>query len=410
MKTYVLILLIFFSLTNFWFCADHIKSESLTFHIDIDNCKNTIDLKLSDLIDSCRLVPLETTEESLLGDYLRFLYISKNYIIIIDKNGAYKFLPNGKFVKKLINIGRGPNEISGSDRFFYYEPKDLLYIEDDFVQKDQILCYNVRSEVFCPSIKKCFPIRWLAFAIYEDSLIIGSIEGMDSGETNPYGLFFQNFKGEFISGIISHRNFILPRGKGEKILQRLNIYLGDKSVHLKYSFDDTIFSLKNKSLSVYLSPVYRNKATLPKMIPAEGENRVYYLPCENPSYIILDFASINGLTDQGGISRPNYRRSFYLLNKSNGKYGKILSYIDDFIGEKPQNKNPKSIFPSSLPNNKLYVSYTSNEFLKNTSSLNRSFHFNHLNIQMEKIRTNLKETDNPVLLIGMPRSDLQILN
>ena len=43
--------------------------ENKVFHVNIENCKSSIDLKLSDLIDSCWLVRLETTSESMLGNY-----------------------------------------------------------------------------------------------------------------------------------------------------------------------------------------------------------------------------------------------------------------------------------------------------------------------------------------------------
>jgi len=81
-------------------CSNSAKSlnENKIFHIDIDKCELSIDLKLSDLTDSCRLVRLETTKECVLGPYLSYLYISDKYIIIDDRYLADYFLEFCKWV------------------------------------------------------------------------------------------------------------------------------------------------------------------------------------------------------------------------------------------------------------------------------------------------------------------------
>jgi len=45
-----------------------------------------------------------------------------------------------------------------------------------------------------------------------------------------------------------------------------------------------------------------------------------------------------------------------------------------------------------------------------TSDLRKNGFFSDFHTQIEKIKNNLKETDNPVLLIGIPKKDLHILN
>jgi len=51
------------------------SSKERVFHVDLENCNTFIDLMLSNLIDSFQLVPLETTDESLPGNYIgTYLY------------------------------------------------------------------------------------------------------------------------------------------------------------------------------------------------------------------------------------------------------------------------------------------------------------------------------------------------
>ena len=201
MKKIYLLISIFFFLQFVWNCSNkNEQTKNTPFHTDLDNCKLSIDLKLSDLIEDYRLVPLETTNESLLGEFRNIINSSGDYILIADRNNVYKFSREGRFINTILKNGRGPGETSGSCRYFFNKNNNILFFEDDFVENENIRCYDVKSEKFLPSIKKCFPGRWLSFIVYQDSLILGSIEGVLRGETNPYAVFIQNFKGAIFMG------------------------------------------------------------------------------------------------------------------------------------------------------------------------------------------------------------------
>lgn len=414
MKNPFFILILLISLSVNWQCGTVKETdEHSVFHLDLDNNKTFIDLKLSDLIDSCRLVPLETTNVSLLGNYFYFINITDDFILIVDKNGVNKFTADGKFIRRVINIGRGPQEISGSCQYFYQEDKNLLFITDDFVQNDSILCYNIKTETFMPSIKKCFPTRWENFIIYEDSLILGSILGLDYVDPNPYAIFIQNFKGDLITGIKSKRSLIHPKN-GIETFQRMFIYTGDQSIHLSYFRGDTLFNFINNNLSPYLIPYYNSRTKLPKMIPDVGYKQVgYENPYENKSFMIFNLQEFAGWNP-----RAQYKISYYFLNKSTGKFGEIKSYTDDLMGKVQNMENSMSwtpgvseeiTFPKSLANGKLYVSYYPNELLKHTHFQEKSDFSKNLYTQLSQIKAKIDETDNPILLIGVPKTKWQSL-
>jgi hypothetical protein len=138
-------------------CVNQEQVKNTVFQPDLDDCKSSIDLKLSDLVDDLRLVPIETTNESILGEFSSVINISGDYIIISDRINVYKFSNKGKFISKILKNGRGPGEISTSCRNFFNESNNILYFEDDYVENENIRCYDVESEKFLPSIKKCFP-------------------------------------------------------------------------------------------------------------------------------------------------------------------------------------------------------------------------------------------------------------
>lgn len=409
MKKTILIIIIAF--TSFQ-CRNSSENSKI-FYANLDDYKTQINIELSDLIDSCRFIQLETTSKSIIDDNINLLYITENQILIGDQNGVYKFSGNGKFIKKLINIGRGPNEISASCLFHYYEAKNILLIEDLLGSKNYILCYDIQSECFLAPIKKCFPDNWSDFIVYQDSLLMGSIEIAgylpQDPVPNPYALFIQDYKGKFVTGIKSTKRLVHGNYKG--LFQRMSIYTGDNDVYVKNSHDDTIFSFKNNTVTPYIIPVFKNGSNIPKLVPDVGTKHVRLEKYVNKSFMIFNLSEFSGWKNENGFSRALYNYNFYLLNKSNGKYGEIRSYTDDLAGKVTDiDKSMKNIpgVPNSLPNGKLYVLYSPHELSRSINQKSSKFPEKLLS-EFSLIKENITETDNPILLIGVPKTPLLIL-
>jgi hypothetical protein len=398
-----LILLIIFSCKNL---NENFPKEEI-FKIDMENCNAFVDLKLSDLIDSCGLVKLETTKECVLGQYLNGIYVSDKFIIIDDRNGIYKFSIDGRFIKKIISDGRGPHEISSSINSFFDRRSNLLYIDESMRRNSFLNVYNVESEIFLEPVKKCFSETWGSYIIYHDSLIIGSIfpgvwgslENITMADTLPYAFFVQNLKGKFISGVPSNRKFMSFQ---TTFVQRANIIAGDKDIYIKYVFDDTLFKFRDGKLLPYILPIYSNpKSDLPSDSPNIGDKQIYYSEYENSSYSILWESIHDSRTRNGPATTYNYKYNYFFINKSNGKYYKIGSYTDDLIGQVQKGEGGKIVFPTFLQDNKLYVLYNPFELInkKNDEVTNHQLP-DTIYKQLQKIRDNSQATDNPVLLIG----------
>jgi hypothetical protein len=382
-------------------------SDNKVFNIDVEKCKTLIDLKLSDLIDSCWLIPLETTKESVLGDYIRYIYVANDYIVIDNNDGMFLFTKNGHFINKL-NVGRGPDELSISHSFFYYDKEDLIFINNRYINESKLLCYDVKSQTFRPQIKKYLTNQWDDFIIYQDSLIMAS-PSLHNPDPNPYAFFVQDFKGNLISGVNSTRTF--RTYEQEESQQRMFFYCGDQNMHVKYTFDDTLFTLKGNQVSPYVIIKFESAQDfVPNMIPVIGEKRVNFEKSENRSFLIFRTSTYKGtIPFKPGAMKAVYKNVYFFLDKSNGKYGIIKSYIDDFAGNIQSNENESMTFPTSLKNNKLYVVYRPHELLQkeSTISLNRNFPESLYN-QYNRIKVSLTETDNPILLIGIPKGKLLI--
>jgi len=367
------------------------------FRVSFDNCKTSIYLKLSDLIDSCRLIPLESTPESLLGNNPRFIF-SDEYIIVYDATGIYKFSKEGQFIRKIIKFGRGPQELSPVITYYLYEKANQLFIEDQIRNKDIIQIYDIEQERFLDPVKKCFPGRWESFMVYNDSLIMGSLLPVII-DTNRYALFIQNFKGDFITGISNSRK-VLDARLNKETVQRLELCPGDKETYTHYVYDDTLFRYNNNRLLPYLIVSYNTPRNYIRSMGFEiGESRVGFPQVDNQSFMLLIESVYQGATQVGSMTKFIYKNTYYFLDKSDKSFSRIKSYTDNITGKMQECNGEILNFPTILPGNKIYVLYNPDELL-NIKLKENSDIPPGISSQIPVIQKKLNEMDNPILLIG----------
>jgi hypothetical protein len=372
------------------------QKENSQFLVSFDNCKKSVDLKLSDLIDSYRLVPLESTPESLIGNNPRFI-IGDEYILVVDMNGIYKFSKEGRFIRKIIKFGRGPQELSIGVKYYLHEKTNQLFIEDPLQNKDKIQIYDIGKEKFSDPVKKCFPGRWGSFMVYNDSLIMASLLPIII-DTNRYALFIQNFKGDFVSGITTSRK-VLDARLNKETVQRLVFFTAGNDIYTHFVYDDTLFRYNNNHLLPYLTVTYKSNRNYRRSMGYEiGEARVGFPQSDNHSFMLLFESVYSGTTQDGSMTKFNYRNSYYILNKSDKSFSKINSYTDDITGKKQECNGEILNFPAILPGDKIFVSYNPQELLKIKLNENTGLPPG-LSNQIQEVQKNLSEMDNPVLLI-----------
>jgi hypothetical protein len=373
------------------------QKENSEFRVSFDNCKTTVDLKLSDLIDSGRLICLESIPESLLGNMPRFI-IGDEYILVVDINGILKFSKEGRFIRKVIKFGRGPQELSRAIKYYHYEKANLLFIEDQIQNKDKIQIYDIGKEKFSDPIKKCFPGRWGSFMVYNDSLIMGSLLPVVI-DTMRYALFIQNFNGDFITGISNSRK-VLDARLNKETVQRLDLCPGDNDIYTNYVYDDTLFRYSNNNLFPYLIVTYNSPRNYMRSMGFEvGESRVGFPQIDNRKFMVLSESVYTGPTQEGSMTNFNYKRTYYFLDKSDKSFSKINSFTDDITGKKQDCKGETLNFPTILPDDKIYISYNPQELL-NVKLKENSDMPPGLSNQIREIQKNLDVMDNPVLLVG----------
>ncbi|HHU34516.1 MAG TPA: 6-bladed beta-propeller [Bacteroidetes bacterium] len=86
-----------------------------------------IDVKLSQIADNIHIVTLETDSDCMLSGEATF-QVGDKYIIAIQSDGIYQFSIDGSFIRKLVNVGRAPEEILSMGEVCLDEPEDILMV------------------------------------------------------------------------------------------------------------------------------------------------------------------------------------------------------------------------------------------------------------------------------------------
>lgn len=381
------------------------------FYVDFDNITSTIDLKLSDIADSLILVPLETTEESVLGNCS--FYISKDYILAMNGlDGIHKFSADGKFKMKL-NVGRGPKEIPTSFNSSINESLNIILIEDTFHGNSKFLTYHLIQEEFLEPVKKHISGHWKSFVVEDDSTIIGSVLPQLQKDSIPHAIFTQNFKGDLISSVPGDRKAIsMYKGYPIEEYQGVWITKGETQNFFRFLDGDTLFIRNNEKFIPYIVPRFDIQSKYPPIKgPLEkGDRTLGYPKYENSSFSILrdnTVEEIEIVSEDG--HRAYWSGSYIFLNKESGGVYRITSYTDDLIDNKQVGQGDRIVFPNTLPNRNLYVVYFPHELKKLTHDNKSNEAFPpEIYKQLKLISDTIKETDNPVLLIGKIKNNITL--
>ena len=227
----------------------HLKNDNL-FIVDLDEGNKVDSLLLSDLFKSVKCIPLETKDESLIGDVNKIL-VHKNSIYVLDCTTAkslFVFDKEGQFIRKVGRIGSGPGE--------YVNLVDFTIDTD----KDEIILLDNRQLIFFDALTGQYK-RNVMFAIDASITTIQYANDMLYGDLHEFNPSQNNFMLQSIN---------LTTGKQEGKLLDANEYNNGWNEMTSFNigcliptithpylfrqvFMDTIFSITPHGLSPYLA-------------------------------------------------------------------------------------------------------------------------------------------------------------
>ena len=143
--------------------------------IDVEHgIQNPTRLKISDFGKTIRYIPLETTDDGLVGNR-PVVKVLKNYIVTESQGSCLLFdKKDGSFIAKIGRIGQGPNEYS--DIFSWTDEKEeYLYFNR---RSNQLVKYDMKGVYHGKIEFPTLPGSLASYYLITDSEIIGYFNGM----------------------------------------------------------------------------------------------------------------------------------------------------------------------------------------------------------------------------------------
>lgn len=337
---------------------------------------NDHSIDYSNLIDSIEVIRLETNTNSLIGRIKKIEYSNSNIYILTDSQVLFIFDKNGHFLKKLNKRGRGMGEYIEIKDFFIDNANSIKILSyNEIISYDSNLVYiNTKKINTTHNGKEIVPINFLPNGEF-CFLFVGSfgIRNIVAGEDNALYCIDSNMK-------ITNEYFPVTSNytSGHK-----NFYKSNKITYFTNTFgNDTIYQIYEDYLIPKVFINFSEKKTTQKDM-MKNRNVFYKTFCdnelcgnlmnvyENDSY--LSFLFVAGrYAKQGVYNKIN--KELKILNVANNfPFPKIIAegvIKDHFF---------TTIDPYLLVNNPYNINYKS--FIKK---------FN---------LTDLKETDNPLIIM-----------
>jgi len=395
-KYYIFVLIIFFigcvnqQNKNLRFTEKQISSLQLDstkkLNVEIDSVKK-IDLNpflkkqsfdFGSLVNEVRLIPLETTNESLLDNILKIQVTNSNIYIYDDFKGGgiVIFNKNGKFVKR-IPFGQGPGELYRlSDIDFDKEKNELVAYQHPF-----LLFYSASGQFLR---QQRLPFGFFNFTVIPDGYVFKTIDRDGNehlGHLKDFTLLVtdKNFKLKTVG---------LPYSRKDVHYGGYNYLYKNNTIQVTQNLTDTIFeyiSGTNLLKANYILDYEKKK--VPKQYLLASHSEFMNITKQNDYYFYI-----------GQYLETECQNIFFLENKYIGT--QTIVYRDKKTGnlrggtsaDYNQNEIPPVAFPKAAFGNYLVSWYLPNKndsFLSNSSIISGG----------DKLKVKgLTVDDNPVLV------------
>lgn len=205
------------------------------------------DIDYPSLIDTMALIPLETTDDALIGD-VDYLFMVDDKIVVADilkSQSVFIFDRRGKFIKRINGLGRSPNEYIAISHVALTHDKKQIAVYDD---KDaKVLFYDLEGR-FVSSQKVGFDMLRMEY-VDQDRIATttyGSEKRRLGLEESDCLIYFTNEEYSIESGIFENR-FDRDRFSMPSTLKKFN-----DTVYLNPALSDTIYTVgKNGARARY---------------------------------------------------------------------------------------------------------------------------------------------------------------
>ena len=218
-----------------------VKGEKVPV-INPEMIQDETEVKFTDWFEDIRLIKLESTPESLLR-YIGRGYVCNKYIIVSEPfEGIFMFSPDGKFIRKIAGIGKGPGELEDPNRNIFVDDKnDRLYVTDNYLHPKKVGCYELLTghHRYIPLVYTGGEMGIRDVIVLEDSLMYCTKITM-MGVPSSQPVYCQTTSGR----LVWEMDKTHPIG-----LNSATINLSEGNLYFNYLFaGDTLYRLNNQEL------------------------------------------------------------------------------------------------------------------------------------------------------------------
>ena len=238
MKQLVVVLLMVAGMTFFSCQSEKEKPESPAIVLDMESLlSNQQEMKLSDIAESVRYIPLETNADVICNP-AQYIIRGKRIFVRNRNETVYLFDDEGHFIRQIGQKGQGPNEYGGAQ---------FMDVSPDGEQLYFYLTRQNKGYVYSPEGQKLseFEIKyptWRFAALSPDRHVMISPYGAFSPDSLPFLFYIEDGKGQVVKKFPSKKVIML--GAGDFSIGKFMVT--PKSIIGYHPFNDTVFSFDQK--------------------------------------------------------------------------------------------------------------------------------------------------------------------
>ena len=397
MKAIVKILIVTLGMVS---CHNPVKKEQGKIRtFDLKELPKISEVRLSDLgFEDIKYIPLETNEKCTLGRFSlrgiadRFI-VGNDFYIVKQFNTIIKFRKDGSFVNKIGTPGRGPAEFRVAHDIDIDKEGEKLYLADGAQKKFNI--YSLNGDYI-----KSFKIPFHIFAAVQVRIIDDKILCyIDNGQADVNDSFVViDSSGNILRTFPNKYPFTPIRKVGIGIGKEILFYHFDNKLFKKEVYSDTVFVFDKMVFKPHLVIDVGDRLLTPD---ARAGSDLFYL-AEN-------FIRPIHLFEFGDY--VYYEYTYKVVPKTdNTSYGFIGSRTTDFRtfinAEKglinDLDGGPNILLETIKDENTIITwidALTLKTYVASQEFRNSKPKYPKKKIELERLASNLKETDNPVLVL-----------
>lgn len=319
MKKYLLLSIVF----SLFLCGctqkqNEVKNLSGMETIPITDFE-TYNGRFSEFAEAVEMIPLEFTDESILGE-IKKVVLSEDFIFVMERDnsaGIYTFDRSGKFLYRIGSRGQGPKELVDVADFSINEKDRLIYIFDGARTKVCVFSFDNK-------FIKTIPMDYYATNMeYQDGLFYLYREDADYGAP-LYSLVIKDLEGNLVE-----KYYPMPKLPS---IHECVFCKRENDILFAQDMNDSVFVLSGGKLSPVYYIDYKDRSMAP-------EDRMDIKHDVRRSIdVLLEKKTLAGITDIFEIHDKVFIKSINVIVPVLTIYGKVKKEVktyqywnDDFL-------------------------------------------------------------------------------